>query len=159
QRSIALRPRPAREGCPDPVRAMRRLLGRRGCGLLARVVMVRENDDAEENSEHKASADYQPGERRGEVRTMLLRFHRLYSVAVSVTRTLFITSFCRICRTSSSPCVTLPNTVCTPFRCLVFFSSRTMKNWLPPVSFPACAIDSAPNSCVRGLPLVSHLIL
>ena len=80
------------------MRAMRWLLGRRGCGLLARVMIVRQNNDAEENSEHKASADDQPGERRGEVRTMLLRFHRLYSVAVavSVTRTLFITSFCLI---------------------------------------------------------------
>ncbi len=34
-----------------------------------------------------------------------------------------------------------------------------MKNWLPPVSFPACAIESAPASCVCGLPSVSHLIV
>ena len=33
-----------------------------------------------------------------------------------------------------------------------------MKNWLPPVSLPAWAIESAPTSCLRGLPAVSHLI-
>ena len=33
-----------------------------------------------------------------------------------------------------------------------------MKNWLPPVSLPAWAMESVPTSCVRGLPAVSHLI-
>ena len=33
-----------------------------------------------------------------------------------------------------------------------------MKNWLPPVSLPAWAMESAPTSCLRGLPAVSHLI-
>ncbi len=40
----------------------------------------------------------------------------------------------------------------------MFSSDSTMKNWLPPVSLPACAMDSAPTSCLRGLPAVSHLI-
>src|SRR5437868_6234264 len=34
-----------------------------------------------------------------------------------------------------------------------------MKNWLPPVSLPAWAMESAPTLCVCGLPFVSHLIV
>jgi hypothetical protein len=54
--------------------------------------------------------------------------------------------------------MTLPKTVCTPFRWRVFASLSTMKNWLPPVFFPACAIDSAPTWCLCGLPAVSQSI-
>src|SRR3982751_3802272 len=75
------------------------------------------------------------------------------------TRTEFITSSFWICFTISMPFVTLPNTVCTPFRCRVAFSSSTTKTWLPRVSLPACAIESAPSSCLRGFPCVSHLIM
>lgn len=31
-----------------------------------------------------------------------------------------------------------------------------MKNWLPPVSLPACAIDRLPRLCRWGLPSVSQ---
>ena len=45
-----------------------------------------------------------------------------------VTRTEVILSSPLICFIASRPSITRPNTVCTPFRCLVFASLRTMKN-------------------------------
>ena len=78
--------------------------------------------------------------------------------SAQATRTEFMTSFCCDLLHHVEPVVILPNTVWTPFRCRVLSSLSTMKNWLPPVSLPACAIDSAPTSCLCGLPAVSHLI-
>ena len=34
-----------------------------------------------------------------------------------------------------------------------------MKNWLPPVSFPACAMESVPATCLWTFLWVSHLIV
>src|SRR5205823_13830967 len=57
-----------------------------------------------------------------------------------VTRIDFTSSFCAIAFTTSMPLVTCPNTVWTPsrWRC----GEWQMKNWLPPVSFPAWAMES-----------------
>jgi hypothetical protein len=46
----------------------------------------------------------------------------------------------------------------TPFRWRVFASLSTMKNCEPPVSLPACAMESDPTACLCGFPPVSHLI-
>jgi hypothetical protein len=52
-----------------------------------------------------------------------------------LTRIDSMTSFFWIRFTISSPLVTCPNTVWTPSRCGC--GEWQMKNWLPPVSFPA----------------------
>ena len=54
------------------------------------------------------------------------------------------------------PLVTWPNTVCTWSRCGC--GVWQMKNWLPPVSLPACAMDSVPATCLCVLRDVSHLM-
>src|SRR4029077_12628866 len=66
-------------------------------------------------------------------------------------------SFCLILFTTSIPFVTCPKTVCTPSRWLC--GAWQMKNWLPPVSLPACAIDNVPATCLCVFFCVSHLIV
>src|SRR6476659_3359947 len=117
--------------------------------MLAGVLGVGHPDDAEQDHEQADGAEDQAAE-AGRLVAWLGRAH--------ATRTWFMTSFFLICFITSRPPVILPNTVWTPFRCRVLSSESTMKNWLPPVSLPACAIERAPTSCLRGFPAVSHLI-
>src|SRR5262249_51608560 len=49
---------------------------------------------------------------------------------------------------TSIPFTTSPNTVCTSFRCGV--GPKVMKNWLPSVPGPRCAIDSIPALSCRA---------
>src|SRR5437879_950512 len=55
------------------------------------------------------------------------------------------------------PLVTCPNTVWTPSRW--GWGAWQMKNWLPPVSLPACAMASVPAMCLCTLRWVSHLMV
>jgi len=52
--------------------------------------------------------------------------------------------------------IDLPEDVCTPSRCVS--APWQTKNCEPPVSFPACAIESEPATCLCGFPFVSHLM-
>src|SRR5581483_6587212 len=127
--------------------------GRRRGRCLALVMLVRDDDDGvEEREEHDRAED--------EARVGGTRVGPAARCDVVVfahaTLTLVMWSSCLICRMTSSPCVILPKTVCLPLRCRVLPSSSTMKNCEPPVSLPACAMERAPTSCVRGLSLVSH---
>src|SRR5205807_9151392 len=74
-----------------------------------------------------------------------------------VTRIDFTSSFCAIVFTTSMPLVTCPNTVWTPsrWRCV----ERQMKNWLPPVSFPACAMERGPATCLWTFLWLSRLMV
>src|SRR6476661_7711099 len=140
-----------------------RLLRVRAFARLARVLPVRHVHDPPGDQEHRDPPDDQPHEPRLLVARQWCghfapRCRKENRRRPQATRTFVIVSSFVIFFITSSPCVILPNTVCTPLRCRVLSSLSTMKNWLPPVSFPACAIDSAPTSCLRGLPAVSHLI-
>src|ERR1041384_7055610 len=73
------------------------------------------------------------------------------------TRIDVMRSSLRISLTTSMPAVTCPNTVCLRSRC--GWGEWQMKNWLPPVSLPACAMESVPATCLWLLRWVSHLIL
>src|SRR3954463_9651152 len=118
---------------------------------------VRQQHDRGHDQEQRYRTQNEPGERGAEIRLLLCRHHL---APASLDTLAFVTvSFWAILGTTSMPSTTFPNTVCTPFRCLVFCSLSTMKNWLPPVFLPACAIDSAPTSCLYGLPWVSQSIL
>src|SRR6266566_429822 len=75
-----------------------------------------------------------------------------YETRIEVT-----SSFPLMALTTSIPLVTCPNTVCTPSRCR--WGEWQMKNWLPPVSLPACAMDSVPATCLCVFFCVSHLIV
>ena len=68
-----------------------------------------------------------------------------------------IRSFFRIAFTTSMPSRTWPKTVCFPSRW--GWGEWQMKNWLPPVFFPAWAIESVPATCLWVLRWVSHLMV
>src|SRR6185436_6327683 len=137
------------------------LLGRGLVGALGRfsvpVLRVRQQHDRGQDQEQRHCAEDQTREGRAQIGFLLGRHH--LAPGPSETLAFDKVSFWLIFGTTSSPSITFPNTVCTPFRCLVFCSFSTMKNWLPPVFFPACAIDSAPSWWVCGLPFVSQSIL
>jgi hypothetical protein len=63
------------------------------------------------------SAEEQASQRSTQIRALLWS-HSLYSLALceSDTLTFVMVSFCLMFFTTSSPSVTLPNTVCTPFK-------------------------------------------
>src|SRR5205814_1452482 len=97
------------------------------------------------------------GERRGREQRREHGDWRDASPSDHVTRIDFTSSFCAILFTTSMPLVTCPNTVWTPsrWRC----GAWQMKNWLPPVSFPAWAMESVPATCLWTFLWVSHLIV
>jgi hypothetical protein len=102
----------------------------------------REQDDGITEGEQRDRADDQSHESRARIALVIVHnvvvgrvivCHvdsglEVQVLAASVTRTEFITSFCVIFFMCSSPFTTLPKTVCTPLRCLVFVSLSTMKN-------------------------------
>src|SRR4051812_22557163 len=120
----------------DP--AAGRLLRRRVLGSLSRffipIVGVGEQNDGGQHQKQGHCAKYEAGERGTEV-GLCFGCHHLSPEAATLA--LDTVSFWLILGTTSSPSMTFPNTVWTPFRCLVFCSLRTMKNWLPPVFLPA----------------------
>ena len=131
-----------------------------GGGLLVRVVRVRQRDDrshdakehdrANEKSEERGLRVASEGVRGLIVLLVVCHRKRRGMSAAHATRTEFMTSLRSIDFMTSIPRVILPNTVCTPLRWRVLLSLSTMKNWLPPVSLPACAIDSEPTRACAG---------
>src|SRR5690349_18750603 len=107
------------------------------------VLGIRQQHDRSQNQEESHCAKDQAGERSSEIGFLFGRHH--FAPGSLATRAFDRVSFWLILGITSRPSTTRPKTVWTPFRCRVFASFSTMKNWLPPVSFPACAIDSAPT--------------
>src|SRR5438093_10663748 len=73
------------------------------------------------------------------------------------TRSDVMRSSCRIALTTSMPSITWPKTVCLRSRWA--WGEWQMKNWLPPVSLPAWAMERVPATWRWVLRWVSHLIL
>src|SRR6185369_2450233 len=94
------------------------LLVRRFRRFLPAVMRVRHHHDRRQQQEQRDRAQDKSGERRAQVR-LLLRRH--YFAPGSLETLAFVTvSFWAILGTTSIPSITLPKTVWTPFKCLVF---------------------------------------
>lgn len=104
---------------------------RSGTGSVAFKLLVGHKDQREHDN---CNTDEAHGKAR-EVGFGIAAGH--WSSSCHWTRTLTIWSRSVIEFITSSPPVIWPNTVCTPFRCLVLASLSTIKNCEPPVSLPA----------------------
>src|SRR5438105_3122367 len=122
---IYARPNESSTTCPTILRGGRLRRGRRRHRLAASIAGVRQQHYRSQEQEQCHCADDQSRQCRAQIGLLFRRHH--FPAGPLVTLAFDTVSFALILGTTSTPSITFPKTVWTPFRCLVFCSLRTMK--------------------------------